>query len=197
MFYRTYWRHTPKPKDDPDCYLNRKKFHSIVLEGICDHELLFTNINCGFPGSVHDRVFRNSGSYQACKNQNQKIVLFPKWNFFTWRRCISMYWLACDSIQRRWKSVSRSKTFYLKAPLSNKSTHWTAFGLLKGRFRNLNLIHSGSGYFFWSWIWYQWYPCTPTFFLYTSATSVFLVPRCSKSWTKGFWIYFHIVQRYK
>ena len=62
----------PKPKDDPESYINRKKYTSIVLQGICDHELLFTNINCGYPGSVHDgRVLRNSLIYQAASD-NQK-----------------------------------------------------------------------------------------------------------------------------
>lgn len=66
-----------KPKEDPDSYINRKKYHSILLQGICDHELLFTNINCGYPGSVHDgRVLRNSQIFQATENaRNQNI--FP------------------------------------------------------------------------------------------------------------------------
>lgn len=36
-------------------------YHSIILQGVCDHELLLTNINVGAPGRCHDkRVFRRS-----------------------------------------------------------------------------------------------------------------------------------------
>lgn len=49
------------PVLDPVSYVNRKGFHSILLQGVCDHELLFTDVYCGWPGRVHDaRVFRNS-----------------------------------------------------------------------------------------------------------------------------------------
>ena len=47
-----------KPHDDPLSYINRKGFHSVIVQGICDNNLIFTNVNVGFPGSVHDgRVF--------------------------------------------------------------------------------------------------------------------------------------------
>ena len=44
----------PMKSQDKAAYISRKGFPSIVLQGICDHELEFTNINVGFPGSVHD-----------------------------------------------------------------------------------------------------------------------------------------------
>ena len=48
------------PKD----YFNKKCFHSIILQGLVDHEYRFLDINVGWPGSVHDaRVFANSELY--------------------------------------------------------------------------------------------------------------------------------------
>ena len=42
-------------------YVNRKGFHRIVAQLICDHKMMFMSINVGWPGSVHDaRVFRTS-----------------------------------------------------------------------------------------------------------------------------------------
>ena len=42
-------------------YFNRKGWHSIILQGVVDACYLFTDINVGWPGSVHDaRVFSNS-----------------------------------------------------------------------------------------------------------------------------------------
>ena len=72
----------PKPKNDPESYMNRKKFSSIILQGICDHELLFTNINVGYPGSVHDgRVLRNSLIYQASLDPIRKNEIFPNGSY--------------------------------------------------------------------------------------------------------------------
>lgn len=49
------------PEQDPLSYVNRKGFHSVILQAVCDHELLFLDFYAGWPGSVHDaRVFRMS-----------------------------------------------------------------------------------------------------------------------------------------
>jgi hypothetical protein len=48
------------PHNHPQVYINRKKFHSIVLQGICASNLQFLHVVAGLPGSVHDaRVLRN------------------------------------------------------------------------------------------------------------------------------------------
>lgn len=50
-----------KPHSNPIPYYNRKKYFSIVLQGISDHKKKFTDIFIGFPGSCHDaRIFRDS-----------------------------------------------------------------------------------------------------------------------------------------
>lgn len=52
------------PAADGACYFNRKLFHSIQLQAICDHRARFIDIFAGYPGSVHDaRVLRNSPVY--------------------------------------------------------------------------------------------------------------------------------------
>lgn len=38
----------------PQDFFNRKKFHSIVLQGVCDTNRLFWNVCAGQPGGVHD-----------------------------------------------------------------------------------------------------------------------------------------------
>jgi len=43
-------RYTPMPSD----FFNRKKFHSIVLQGVCDANRVFWNVCAGQPGGVHD-----------------------------------------------------------------------------------------------------------------------------------------------
>ncbi|XP_071635288.1 putative nuclease HARBI1 [Temnothorax longispinosus] len=49
------------PVEDANSYINRKGFHSMNVQVVCDSQGLFTHCYAGQPGSVHDaRVFRNS-----------------------------------------------------------------------------------------------------------------------------------------
>ena len=57
-------------------YINRKNFHSIQLQPVCDCDRFFTDVYCAFPGSVHDAlVLRNSPLQEACKNN--ETDMFP------------------------------------------------------------------------------------------------------------------------
>lgn len=61
----------PGPSHDRHAYINRKGFPSIQLQAVCDAKLRFTDIQTGWPGSVHDaRVFRNSPLYTLLENGN-------------------------------------------------------------------------------------------------------------------------------
>ncbi|KAK7909409.1 hypothetical protein WMY93_014093 [Mugilogobius chulae] len=52
------------PSVNAQCYFNRKLFHSIQLQAVCDHSAKFIDILVGYPGSVHDsRVLKNSPLY--------------------------------------------------------------------------------------------------------------------------------------
>ncbi|KAJ8962283.1 hypothetical protein NQ318_018262 [Aromia moschata] len=54
-----------QPTHNPIDFFNRKDIHSIILQAVCDDNLLFTDIFVGMPGRLHDaRVFRNSPIYQ-------------------------------------------------------------------------------------------------------------------------------------
>ena len=46
------------PEQCPDDYINRKGFHSLILQGLVDCDYRFLDICVGWPGKVHDaRVF--------------------------------------------------------------------------------------------------------------------------------------------
>lgn len=68
------------PPVSPKDYVNRKGFHSILLQAVVDHQCRFLDIYIGWPGSTHDaRVFYNSNVYingaagQLVPNKAQQI----------------------------------------------------------------------------------------------------------------------------
>ena len=64
------------PRVHPEQYVNRKNFHSIQLQAVCDCDRFFTDVYCAFPGSVHDaRVLRNSPLHETC--ENSETDMFP------------------------------------------------------------------------------------------------------------------------
>lgn len=57
-----------------EVYINRKGFHSIVLQAICNHKLVFTDCFVGWPGSTHDaRVLRRSDIYTQLTERNETM----------------------------------------------------------------------------------------------------------------------------
>ncbi|KAK5639435.1 hypothetical protein RI129_011927 [Pyrocoelia pectoralis] len=49
------------PKENHTSYINRKSFHSVLLQGICDDKQLFMDCYAGEAGSIHDAcMFRRS-----------------------------------------------------------------------------------------------------------------------------------------
>ena len=53
------------PSENYTDYVNRKSYHSIVMQGLADSRYLFRDIVVSWPGSVHDaRVLSNSEIYK-------------------------------------------------------------------------------------------------------------------------------------
>ena len=67
---------TRAPKEYHESYINHKSFHSIIVQGICDSEMHFLDVFCGWPGTVHDsRVLKNSPIYSKIENNSDEM--FP------------------------------------------------------------------------------------------------------------------------
>lgn len=48
-----------------DEFVNRKNFPSLNVQATCNCNYVFTSVDCGWPGSVHDnRIFKNSDIYR-------------------------------------------------------------------------------------------------------------------------------------
>lgn len=60
------------PKDEEHAYLNRKGYHSLNVQLICDTNLFILNVNSGFPGSCHDSyIWRQSTIKDHLQNKFQ------------------------------------------------------------------------------------------------------------------------------
>lgn len=55
-------------RNDKETFFNRKKDYSMILQGLCDANCFFLNVDVRWPGSVHDaRVFKTSDLYPLCE----------------------------------------------------------------------------------------------------------------------------------
>ncbi|XP_011164982.1 putative nuclease HARBI1 [Solenopsis invicta] len=64
-----------QPIRNPHDYYNRKGFHSIILQGVCNHRGKFIDCFIGLPGRMHDaRVFRQSPLFQNISNARVHFI---------------------------------------------------------------------------------------------------------------------------
>ncbi|XP_011859149.1 PREDICTED: putative nuclease HARBI1 [Vollenhovia emeryi] len=127
-----------QPVNHPRDYCNRKRFFSIVLQGVVDADMKFTNIYCGEPGSLHDaRVLRRSLLYDTAQNDTENI--FPN------ETCIigdSAYpllpWLVPPFRDNGHLTAQQTEFNFLHS--STRMPVERAFGYLKGRFRRLKFL---------------------------------------------------------
>ncbi|XP_046408526.1 protein ANTAGONIST OF LIKE HETEROCHROMATIN PROTEIN 1-like [Ischnura elegans] len=127
-----------KPLENAMDYCNRKKFFSIILQGIVDNNMRFTNVVCGEPGSLHDaRVLRRSEVFRFAEEEVEE--LFPGDKFIIGDSAYpSLQWLVPP-----FKDNGALSPQHLEFNFLHSSTRMVvekAFGLLKGRFRRLKYL---------------------------------------------------------
>ncbi|KAK3573530.1 hypothetical protein QTP86_026997 [Hemibagrus guttatus] len=65
------------PRENPAAYFNNKKWHSIILQAVVDHNMCFTDIYVGYPGRTSNaRLLASSPLYK--KAEEQDGYLFPR-----------------------------------------------------------------------------------------------------------------------
>lgn len=127
-----------QPVDHPRDYCNRKRFFSIVLQGVVDADMKFTNIYCGEPGSLHSaRVLRRSLLYDTAQNDMENI--FPNGMSIIGDSAYpSLPWLVPPFRGNGHLTAQQSEFNFLHS--STRIVVERAFGYLKGRLKFLELL---------------------------------------------------------
>jgi len=126
------------PKKDAEVYINRKCFHAIILQGICDDQMKFTDCFAGYPSSVSDvRIFKNSDIYTEFINNPN--VYFEENNFIIGDKAYpNKKWCISPYIDRG-HLTRRQKNFNI-AHAQTRQVIERCFALLFGRFRRLKYL---------------------------------------------------------
>ncbi|XP_066581296.1 uncharacterized protein [Prorops nasuta] len=63
-----------RPKYNSNSYVNRKGYHSLLLQAICDHKMLFIDVYAGEAGSLHDyTLYKRSEIYKQIRNRESNF----------------------------------------------------------------------------------------------------------------------------
>ena len=127
------------PNQNANSYYNRKKFHSIILQAVCKHDLQFTDINVGWPGRVHDaKVLKNSTlwetGFEKCAHGRYHILGDAAYPLKQW--LLTPY--------RDTGHLNRQQLRYNLQLSSKRQVIERAFALLKRRFRRLKYLNMKS-----------------------------------------------------
>lgn len=121
-----------RPLEDEETYVNRKQYHSLIIQAICDHSKMFIDVCCGEPGSLHDaRVLRRSSLFRKAQTPNY----FGEYFLLGDSAYPALNWLVTP-FKDNGCLTEEQKIFNFKLS-STRMVIEHAFGLLKGRFRRL------------------------------------------------------------
>ncbi|XP_014668041.1 PREDICTED: LOW QUALITY PROTEIN: putative nuclease HARBI1 [Priapulus caudatus] len=126
------------PHHMPNAYVNRKWFHSISVQAVCDDTMFFTDIYAGWPGSVDDaKVFVNSPLGQSLREQPHPQC--PGETFLIGNAAYPLYASLLTPFRDTGRLTQDQKNYNF-VHSSSRMVIERAFGLLKGRFRRLKLM---------------------------------------------------------
>jgi len=127
----------PAPKDDPISYYNRKDFHSIILQGICDAKCQFIDVFIGWSGTAHDaRVWKES----PIGLNTEDPTLIPEGTHIIGDSSYTLQPYLLTPFRNNGHLSSRQK-LYNKKLSSKRVVIEQAFGKLKARFRRLKFLN--------------------------------------------------------
>ncbi|CAH2084225.1 unnamed protein product [Euphydryas editha] len=121
------------PKQNPVDYINRKGFHSIQLQLVCNHKALITHCHAGNPGSVHDqRVFRLSEVADYLNDDNA----FPEDSHILGDSAYEIHQHLLTPYRDNGHLSEKQKKYNYRQSAARVTVE-RCIGLLKGRMRSL------------------------------------------------------------
>ena len=121
------------PYDHAVDYINRKRYHSVILQAVCKTDLTFTDVYSGWPGRVHDaRVLRNSPLWERGATLCGRHLIVADGAYPCRRWLLTPY--------RNNGNLTRDEVKYNQCLSGSRVVIENAFGILKGRFRRLQFI---------------------------------------------------------
>ena len=126
------------PGTHQDVYINRKGFHSVVIQAVCNHRMFFTDCFVGYPGSTHDaRVMKNSNLYVRVVESVDST--FPNASYLLGDSAYPLSsWLMTPYRDNGHLTAKQKNYNFLHS--STRMVIERAFALLKGRFRRLKYV---------------------------------------------------------
>ncbi|XP_062599737.1 putative nuclease HARBI1 [Saccostrea cucullata] len=126
------------PTHCPENYVNRKLFPSVILQTVCDSKMHLLDVNCGWPGSVHDsRVFKNSELHQRIQNNPEEMLPYNSHLLGDSAYGLEM-WMMTPYRDRGNLTQRQHQYNYIHS--STRMVIERTFGALKGRFRRLKYV---------------------------------------------------------
>ncbi|XP_047189143.1 protein ALP1-like [Scophthalmus maximus] len=66
------------PRNNPDHYINRSGWHSVILQAVVDHDVCFTDVYAGWPGSSSSATVLSSSDLYLKAEDRPDGYLFPR-----------------------------------------------------------------------------------------------------------------------
>ncbi|KAB0801865.1 hypothetical protein PPYR_04051 [Photinus pyralis] len=127
------------PQHSPNSYVNRKHFHSILVQGVCNHKRMFIDLYAGEPGSLHDsNLFSKS---DLCERIENGTVQFYNNSHLVGDLA---YKLSTSLIVgfKNLGNLTEMQINFNKKLNANRVEIENAFAFLKGRFRRLKYVET-------------------------------------------------------
>lgn len=129
-----------KPNSNEEDYVNRKGYHSILLQGIVNSKKIFINVKAGEPGSMHDsRLLRRSKIYTLAE-ENYDRYFFGKYCLLGDSAYPSLRWLVTPHKDNG--QLTEEERLYNYKHSATRIVVEHAFGILKGRFRRIRCFEN-------------------------------------------------------
>jgi hypothetical protein len=127
------------PTEFQESYINRKGFHSINMQAVCDSNMKFIYCDVGFAGSVHDaRVYKMSTLYEKL---DTGIIAIPN----EYHMIGDSAYPISNSLITPYRDTGNLTPIQINYNFKHSSTRMTierAFGMMKCRFRRLKFFDS-------------------------------------------------------